>query len=121
MPVAEGQPVTGNMEPIDRRRYSFSLERLRNTIRLASIEERCFSRCAIAILADVDVRHAGMLAVFVVGFFAVEHEDDVCVLLDRARVSKIRENRNRRRALLDQTRKLREGDDRDTEAPWRDS
>jgi hypothetical protein len=62
-------------------------------------------------LPDVHVRDTRALAVFVVDVFAIQHHHNVRILFDRSGVSQIRENRTRRRALLDEAGKPRKRDD----------
>ena len=53
-----------------------------------------------------------------VDLFAVDEDDEVGVLLDRARLAQVGEDRALVLARLDRARELRAGEDRDRRAPW---
>src|SRR4051794_903906 len=55
----------------------------------------------VALLADDDLGGALVRAVLVVDLVAIDEEDDVCILLDRARFAKIRHHRPLVRPLLE--------------------
>ncbi len=63
---------------------------------------------AVALLADDDLGHALFLRVRVVDLVAVDEQDEVGILLDRARLAKVRHHRPLVRPLLERAIELRE-------------
>src|SRR5215510_3659977 len=75
----------------------------------------------VAVLREDDLRDAGRLGLLrVVVLVAVDEADEVGVLLDRARLAQVGEDRALVVALLDRTRELRQRDDRHVEVARED-
>src|SRR5215207_213034 len=66
----------------------------------------------IAVLGDDDVGDAFLIGVRVVLLVAINEQHDVCILLERARLAQIGQLRDVRRALLDRTAELAQGENR---------
>lgn len=58
---------------------------------------------AVSVFADVDVGDSCAVGVFFVIIFAVHHQDDVCVLLDRSGLTKVGKLRDFAWALFDRS------------------
>lgn len=84
-------------------KYKFSITD--RTISILADKYGCFSFVHVTFL------HFCIIVIL----FTVDHEDDICILLDRTRFTEVRENWLLAGTTLNCSRELREGDNRDIE------